>query len=118
MLAYERLCPGGRSSLAGALSRHDRMSVERQMRTVRGGGQTVRMSDQRSWTVEHFSQANPVGEGRGDVPALLRRVADSIDALGEVEVQDLVLHIEVAESGGRPSLTVYFHRSTALRLVP
>jgi hypothetical protein len=60
------------------------------MRAVRGGGQTVRMSDQRSWTVEHFSQANPVSEG----------------------------HIEVAESGGWPSLTVYFHRSTALRLVP
>jgi hypothetical protein len=76
------------------------------------------MSDQRSWTVEHFSQANPVGEGQGDVPALLRRVADSIDALGEVEVQDLVLHTEVAESGAWPSLTVYFHRSTALRLVP
>jgi len=75
-------------------------------------------SDQRSWTVEHFSQANPVGEGQGDVPALLRRAADSIDALGEVEVQDLLLHIEVAESGGWPSLTVYFHRSTALRRVP
>ena len=68
--------------------------------------------------MEHFSQANPVGEGQGDVLALLRRVADSIDAFGEVEVQDLVLHIEVAESGAWPSLTVYLHRSTALRLVP
>jgi hypothetical protein len=50
------------------------------------------MSERTSWTVEHFSQANPAGEGQGDVPALLRRVADSIDALGEIEVQDLVLH--------------------------
>jgi hypothetical protein len=68
--------------------------------------------------VEHFSQANPAGKDQGDVPALLRRVADSISALGEVEVQDLVMHTEVTEDGGWPSLTVYFHRSTALRLVP
>jgi hypothetical protein len=76
------------------------------------------MSDRRPWTAEHFSQANPAGEGQGDVPALLRRAADSIDALGEVNVQDLVLHNEVTESGDWPSLTVYFHRSTARRLAP
>ena len=68
--------------------------------------------------MEHFSQANPVGKGQGDVPALLRRVADSIDALGEVEVQDLVMHTEITEDGDWPSLTVYFHSSTALRSVP
>ncbi|HUY50368.1 MAG TPA: hypothetical protein VMV92_32455 [Streptosporangiaceae bacterium] len=76
------------------------------------------MSERTSWTVEHFSQANPAGKGQGDVPALLRRVADSIDTLGEVEVQDLVLHTEVTEDGDWHSLTVYFHRSTALRSVP
>jgi len=75
------------------------------------------MSERTSWTVEHFSQANPVGKGQGDVPALLRRVADSIDALGEVEVQDLVMHTEITEDGDWPSLTVYFHSSTALRSV-
>jgi hypothetical protein len=42
----------------------------------------------------------------------------SIDALGEIEVQDLVLHTEVTENGDWHSLTVYFHRSTALRAVP
>jgi hypothetical protein len=76
------------------------------------------MSERTSWTVEHFSQANPAGEGQGDVPALLRRVADSIDALGQVEVQDLVLHTEVTENGDWHSLTVYFHRPTVLRPVP
>jgi hypothetical protein len=76
------------------------------------------MSERASWTVEHFSQANPAGKSQGDVPALLRRVADSIDALGEVEVQDLVMHTEVTEHGNWPSLTVYFHSSAALRSVP
>jgi hypothetical protein len=77
--------------------------------------QTGRMSERTTWTVEHFSQANPAGEGQGDVPALLRRVADSIDALGKVEVQDLVLHTEVTEDGGWPWLTVYFHPPSTLR---
>ena len=76
------------------------------------------MSGRTAWTVEHFSQANPAGRGQGDVPALLRRVADSIAALGEIEVQDLVLHPEVTEDGDGPSLTVYFHRSATLRSVP
>lgn len=62
-----------------------------------------------SWSIRHFSQANPKGPGQGDVPALLRRVADSIDELGSIEVQDLVLHNEVNEDGLWASLTVYFH---------
>jgi hypothetical protein len=76
------------------------------------------MSDRASWAVEHFSQASPAGADQGDVPALLRRAADSIDALGEVEVQDLVMHTEVTENGDWHSLTVCFHRSTTLRSVP
>lgn len=76
------------------------------------------MSERTSWIVEHFSQANPAGQSQSDVPALLRRVSDSIDALGEVEVQDLVLHTEVTKNGDWSSLTRYFHRSTALRSVP
>ena len=62
------------------------------------------------WTAEHFSQANPAGPGQGDIPSLLRRVAESVEAIGPVEVQDLILHTEVTESGPRYSLTVYFHR--------
>jgi len=61
-----------------------------------------------SWTCRHFSQSNPVGPGQGDVPALLRRVADSIEALGDVQVQDLVLHTDVNEDGDWHSLTIYF----------
>lgn len=62
-----------------------------------------------SWTVRHFSQANPKGSGQGDVPALLRTVADSIEELGPVEVQDLILSSEITEDGPWVSVTVYFH---------
>ncbi|MCO5974363.1 hypothetical protein [Actinoallomurus soli] len=36
-------------------------------------------------------------------------MADSIEELGPVEVQDLILHNEITADGLRPSLTVYFH---------
>ena len=62
-----------------------------------------------SWAVRHFSQANPRGPGQDDVPALLRRVADSIERLGPVEVQDVTFGTEVTEDGPWYSLTVYFH---------
>lgn len=62
-----------------------------------------------TWAVRHFSQANPVRSRQGDVPALLRRVADSIEELGRIEVQDLVLHQEITEDGPSFSVTVYFH---------
>ncbi|MDT0464335.1 hypothetical protein [Streptomyces gibsoniae] len=64
-----------------------------------------------SWTIKHFSQANPAGAGQNDVPALLRRVADSVESLGPVEVQDLVLHTETTGDGPWPSLTVYYHNT-------
>jgi len=43
------------------------------------------------------------------VPALLRRVADSSERLGSVEVQDLTFGTEITERGPRHRLTVYFH---------
>lgn len=69
------------------------------------------MTDDRpaSWTISHFSQANPKGAGQADVPALLRRVAASIEDLGEVQVMDLIMHNEAG--GDWPSLTVHFHRA-------
>jgi len=64
-----------------------------------------------TWTASHFSQANPSGPGQDDVPALLRRVAVTIEALGDVEVTDLIMHNEITAEGDWPSLTVYFHRA-------
>ena len=70
------------------------------------------MTSGERWTIEHFSQANPLGSGmESNVPALLRRVADTIDQLGEVQVQDLTLHSEVTDDGEQWwSITVYFDR--------
>jgi hypothetical protein len=66
--------------------------------------------DMESWTVRHFSQTNPVGPGRDDVPALLRRIADTVQELGPVEVQDIVFHRDLDEDGEWcPLMTVYFH---------
>lgn len=69
----------------------------------------------RRWTAEHFSQSN----GRGgksrkqqSVSALLRRVAKSLDELGDVQVQDVVFHMEIDEDGrDSPMMTVYYHRA-------
>ncbi|HEX5594666.1 MAG TPA: hypothetical protein VFX61_01390 [Micromonosporaceae bacterium] len=66
-----------------------------------------------SWTVRHFSQANPAGPGQDSVPALLRRIADTIEQFGKIEVQDLVLRSEVTAEGDWWSATVYFHDLSA-----
>ena len=62
------------------------------------------------WTIWHFSQSNPAGVGQGDVAALLRRVADSIDELGDVQVQDVAFHSEVTGEEDDLTVTVYYHR--------
>jgi hypothetical protein len=64
-----------------------------------------------SWSIRHFSQSNPEGAEQGDVPRLLRRVADSIEALGPVEVQDVTFQTEITAEGPWHSMTVYFHPS-------
>jgi hypothetical protein len=66
------------------------------------------MSVSSGWSAQHFSQANPAGLGQDDVPALLRRVADTIAELGKVERLDLVMHIEVTDDGNWPSITAYY----------
>ncbi|WP_063041999.1 hypothetical protein [Nocardia grenadensis] len=60
------------------------------------------------YTISHFSQSNPAGDNQGDLVALLRTVAASIESLGDVAVQDLVLHNEVTADGPWPSITVYY----------
>ena len=63
------------------------------------------------WTMFHFSQANPKGPSQDDVPALLRRLADSIEALGHVHVFDIIYSVEVTADGDRPSMSVYYDRT-------
>lgn len=62
----------------------------------------------RSWTINHFSQSNPAGAGQGDVPALLRRLADRA-ALGDVRVEDITFSTSVTDGEGDLTMTVYHH---------
>jgi hypothetical protein len=67
------------------------------------------------WTILHFSQSNPAGPGRGDVPALLRRVADTVEALGDIAVQDITFASEVTEGEDDVTMTVYYHQEPRRR---
>ncbi|KTR50867.1 hypothetical protein NS359_13015 [Curtobacterium oceanosedimentum] len=62
-----------------------------------------------TWTINHFSQSNPAGKGQGDVAALLRRVAQSIDDLGDVSVQDLTFASNVTAGEDDLTVTVSYH---------
>jgi hypothetical protein len=62
------------------------------------------------WTISHFSQSNPKGEVEGDVAALLRRVAGTLDEIGDVDVQDITIHTEVTDGGDDLTMTVYYSR--------
>lgn len=65
------------------------------------------------YTALHFSQSNPQGTGQDNVPALLRRVADTIDELGDVDISNLILHPAITSDGEEwPSITVYYHDRT------
>jgi len=66
--------------------------------------------DRQEWTIFHFSQSNPGGPGQGDVPALLRRVADSVEALGEVIVEDITFSTEPTDEERDLTMTVYYDR--------
>ena len=67
------------------------------------------------WTIFNFSQSNPKGSGQGDVAALLRRVAESIDELGNVQVQDVAFGSEVTDGEDDLTMTVYYHRKPRRR---
>jgi hypothetical protein len=60
------------------------------------------------WTVRHFSLANPKGRRQSDLPRLLRSVADELEAVGNPEVYDLVLHTDTTSRRPWYSVTVYF----------
>ena len=71
------------------------------------------MSD--DWTICHFSLSNPTGNGQGDVAALLRRVADQIESLGDVQVQDITFTSAPTDTEDDLTVTVYFDREPRRR---
>lgn len=58
--------------------------------------------------MHHFAQANPKGPGQDDVPALLRRVASTLEGIPGAVIMDLVMHNQITEDGDWYSLTVYY----------
>jgi hypothetical protein len=60
------------------------------------------------WQSRSFTLANPKGRRQGDLPRLLRSVAQELEAIGGVEVYDLVMHTETTSRGPWYSVTVYY----------
>jgi hypothetical protein len=67
---------------------------------------------QQRWSCYHFSQSNPVGDEQGNVAALLRRVADTVDGLGDATVMDITFTSQPTPAGDDVSMTVYYSRSS------
>jgi adenylate kinase len=59
-------------------------------------------------TISRLVQANPKGPAQGDVPGLLRRVADTLAEMGAVEITALSLEAQPTEDGPWYSVNVYF----------
>lgn len=58
----------------------------------------------------HFTQCNPHGENQDNLPALLRRVADTVEQLGVIEPSHMVMEVEINEYGFLPVITLYYWR--------
>jgi hypothetical protein len=65
------------------------------------------------WTISHFSHSSP--EGKAAVSALLRRVADSIESLGDVEVEGITFTRSPTDAEDNLTLTVYYYRQPRRR---
>lgn len=100
-----------RQRAAPAVPSAERQPVVEQRRHATGARTTDDRLPERhcDWSVRDVSQVNPAGEGQQSVPALLRRLADPIEQLGEVDVHDISFHMELDDDAeGRPTATVYF----------
>jgi hypothetical protein len=63
------------------------------------------------WSAFHISQSNPAGARQGNVPDLLRRVADTLDRLGSVQILDITFRAEPTAEEDDLRMTVYYKRS-------
>jgi hypothetical protein len=62
------------------------------------------------WTVFTLSLGNPLGPDQGKVPALLRSLADTIEAKGAIEVLDITFSHAQTVMGDDLTMTVYYAR--------
>jgi hypothetical protein len=72
-------------------------------------GDSANMSERSRWTINHVSQSNPTGVGQGDVAALLRRFADTVEQLGDVVIEDLTFASNPTSGERDLRMTVYYH---------
>lgn len=70
-------------------------------------------SEHEEWTSRHFSLANALDDSPSDLPLLLRRVADRIEAsaIRPDELLDVTISSELREFGPWWSATVYWSRN-------
>lgn len=63
-----------------------------------------------SWTARRFSLTNPQDDGAADLPRLLRRVADEIEArhLDPMDLLDLTISQEMTADGPWWSASLYW----------
>ncbi|MFN8075944.1 MAG: hypothetical protein U0Q15_11060 [Kineosporiaceae bacterium] len=66
----------------------------------------------KGWPCRQFSLANPVGKHQGDLPRLLRRMADQLeqDGIDGADILDLTISQDVTARGPWWSATVYWSR--------
>jgi hypothetical protein len=115
---YPIIVPVGVGSLAAAAARHG-AQVDAAVVAVEPAARSVPDRFTCAGRADIGVNARHSNGGQGDVSALLRRVADCIAELGEVEVLDLVMHVEVAEDGNWPlGHGVLHHRPIAAELDP
>jgi hypothetical protein len=67
------------------------------------------------WSAFHFSLSNPAGPGQGDVARLLRITADHLEALGDVQVADIVFSSEPTADEDDLRFTIYYYREPRRR---
>lgn len=63
-----------------------------------------------AWTCHHFSMSNPADDGAGDLPRLLRRVGEEIEAraIRAVDIQDITVSQQITGDGPWWSVTLYW----------
>lgn len=58
----------------------------------------------RAW---HFGYTNPDGPDAGNIPLLLRRLADELEGIDSSDILDIVFRSEAVEDLGKPTFIVY-----------
>jgi hypothetical protein len=71
---------------------------------------TLALVAEPSWSCQHFTLSNLRGDRPDDLPHLLRRVADQIEAVGAepMEILDLTVSQEMTTDGPAWSATFYW----------